>query len=135
MKRSLEAVNDWVCFAGEDLQAARILLREEIYSQSCFHSQQCAEKLLKACLLSKGQTAPKLHDLNELLEKCLDADQIFLLQFKEQLGILGLFYLPTRYPDAVLGSLPDRLPHKKDATEALAIAESLYKRVLTELET
>lgn len=33
--------------------------------------------------------------------------------------------MPTRYPDALPGSLPEGLPSKKDAIEALELAREL----------
>ncbi len=39
----------WLQFAAEDLQMAELAMREAIYNQVCFHSQQCAEKAIKAC--------------------------------------------------------------------------------------
>jgi HEPN domain-containing protein len=30
---------------------------------TCFHCQQCAEKLLKAALLAEGVDIPKIHEL------------------------------------------------------------------------
>jgi len=38
----------------------------ELYRQVCFHSQQCAEKGLKAVILEKGKKLTKVHDLLEL---------------------------------------------------------------------
>jgi len=36
--------NKWIVFAQEDLKMAELALKEEIYNQACFHSQQCVEK-------------------------------------------------------------------------------------------
>jgi HEPN domain-containing protein len=40
----------------------------------CFHAQQAAEKYLKAFLVSHGIEAEKTHDLERLLETCLERD-------------------------------------------------------------
>jgi len=40
----------WLDDAFEDLRVAEDLLRSEHYSASCFHSQQAAEKGVKAAL-------------------------------------------------------------------------------------
>jgi HEPN domain-containing protein len=37
---------------------------------SCYHAQQCAEKSLKACLILKNITPPRIHDLLELNQLC-----------------------------------------------------------------
>lgn len=39
------------------------------------------------------------------------------------------FYIPTRYPDALAGSLPEGLPDKGDARKALDIAEDIYLQI------
>jgi HEPN domain-containing protein len=47
----------WLAFATEDLQMAELALREGIYNQVCFHSQQCVEKCLKGLLADLGRLA------------------------------------------------------------------------------
>ena len=41
-----EAVERWLAFAQEDMRMAELALKEGIYNQACFHSQQCVEKAL-----------------------------------------------------------------------------------------
>lgn len=130
MKKIANAVQEWLSFASEDLLAAEVLLRENIYNQACFHAQQCAEKLLKAALLRDGQHAPKLHDLNELFERCIQANVLALLPYREKIATLSLYYVPTRYPDAIVGTLPDRLPNRNDAKEAADFARGLMQLIL-----
>ncbi|OGV64041.1 MAG: hypothetical protein A2498_01805 [Lentisphaerae bacterium RIFOXYC12_FULL_60_16] len=43
-------VNNWFEFAREDLQMARLAIREGLYNQVCFHAQQAVEKMLKGLL-------------------------------------------------------------------------------------
>jgi HEPN domain-containing protein len=43
---------------------------------------------------------------------------------QEDLSQLDIFYIPTRYPDALPGSLADGLPGKEDAEESIAAARS-----------
>ncbi len=40
----------WLDRAGEDLTVARLVLTEDHTAHTCFLSQQCIEKLLKAFL-------------------------------------------------------------------------------------
>lgn len=134
MKKLPEAVRDWLRFAEEDLESAKVLLKEGIYNQSCFHSQQCAEKILKAWLLLQGKRLPKIHDLNELLEKSVQAGLVSFIQFRKKIEFLSLFYVPTRYPDAAVGTLPHGLPNEKDAKEALQTATDLYQSATKFLE-
>ena len=43
--------------------------------------------------------------------------------------MLDRFYIPTRYPDALPGSLPEGLPGLDDATQALHIARQVLNTV------
>jgi len=106
----------WVAKAQEDYDAARLLIRGKkplLYS-SCFHSQQCAEKYLKAVLVDKGQDFPKTHDLVKLQSLCASAG-VFLEMTREDLDRLSIYGVHLRYP-----GLPIDL---KDAQAALATAK------------
>ena len=116
----------WLAFAREDLQVAEIVLEEGIYNQVCFHAQQCAEKALKSALAHRGQALPRVHSITDLLQM-LPADW-FAGQEQEIMG-LDDYYIPTRYPDALPGMLPDGLPGREDAEEALAAARFLLRQV------
>jgi HEPN domain-containing protein len=118
----------WLNFAREDLQMAKLALTETIYNQTCFHSQQCVEKAIKGLLLFQSRTPPRTHLLGDLLT-LLDPNP-FTTSIDIQL--LDRFYIPTRYPDALPGSLPDGLPNQEDATEALAVAQQTLD-VVTQL--
>jgi HEPN domain-containing protein len=68
-------VNDpfaWVAHAEEDFTLARAALRRKqpLAFGACFHAQQCAEKYIKALLISKGADFPKTHDLLMLSNLC-----------------------------------------------------------------
>lgn len=63
-------VEDWVEKAEGDFHAAGRELRARkmpAYHVSCFLSQQCAEKYLKAFLQAHGREIPKVHKLVDLL--------------------------------------------------------------------
>src|SRR5512133_693193 len=78
---------DWVEYAEEDLIMAKSALRRSkpLTTSSCFHSQQCAEKYLKAILVSRDIEFPKTHDLLILNTLCTD-EGIFTGFMKEDLG-------------------------------------------------
>lgn len=61
----------WITQAEEDLLWAEASLREKILRGTCFAAQQSAEKALKAFLLSKNITTPKIHDLVTLISSVL----------------------------------------------------------------
>jgi HEPN domain-containing protein len=117
----------WLRFAREDLRMAELALEVDIYNQVCFHSQQCAEKAIKALLLFQRQTLPRTHLLGDLLN-LLHPNP---LPNSLDIQLLDRFYIPTRYPDALPGSLPEGLPNREDATEALAVARQVLQAVDT----
>lgn len=108
----------WLRFAEEDLQMAQLAASQKIYNQVCFHAQQSVEKALKALLVAQGQLPPRTHRLGDLLT-LLDIEP-FASNLEIQL--MDRFYIPTRYPDALPGALPEGLPGKKDADEAYTTA-------------
>lgn len=127
-KDNEERYEGFLIFAEEDLKSARVLLKEGIFNQVCFHSQQVVEKSLKSFIKSKKRISPKTHSLLELLNICSQYDK----KFKTLLNIckfLDKFYVPTRYPDAIVGSLDEELPNKRDAEKALKSAEIVYNFV------
>ena len=97
--------NDWLCKAEEDLLAAKSLLRDEILGPALYHTQQCAEKALKAYLALKKQKIKRTHDLLILVTDCT----FFDLQFNDLISCateLNPYVSATRYPDDCL-FIPD----------------------------
>jgi len=66
------------------------------------------------------------HRLADLLG-LLDPDPFGEEKFEVQL--LDRFYIPTHYPDALPGSLPEGLPDAQEAQEALTTAKNILARV------
>lgn len=95
-----EAVEEWVRKAEGDLQVA---LREfkvigsPNYDAICFHSQQCAEKYLKAFLISQQAPFPKTHDLEALLDLALEFQSEWEV-FRNGLASLTDMGIEVRYP-------------------------------------
>ncbi len=114
-----EDVKRWMEFAGEDLKMAELAQKEKIYNHVCFHSQQCAEKAIKAMFLHKERIHPRSHKLADLLN---ELQEEILNPLHDEIVLLDRFYIPARYPDALPGILPEGLPGEKDAEEALATA-------------
>lgn len=126
-----ESFKKWLDFACEDLSIAEIALKEKIFNQVCFHSQQCVEKVLKGFIEFKGEIYPKTHKLADILSMIVESP---FDDLRQDILLLDRFYIPTRYPDALPGSLPEGLPKKKDAEEALEIAKSIYNKGQEEWE-
>ena len=71
---------EWVAKAEADLATARresCVVDSPNFDAVCFHSQQCAEKYLKAILVEYGVKVPRIHDLEMLVNdvKNLNADK------------------------------------------------------------
>ena len=88
-----EEVSRWLTFAEEDLKTAKLTFNEKIYNQTCFHAQQCVEKLLKAYIIQDDKTPPKSHRLADLLSQI---DNSFFNSIKMDILPLDRFYIPTR---------------------------------------
>jgi len=111
----------WKAFAENDLFSAEVLLREKVRNQVCFHSQQCVEKLLKGSLPADAR--PRTHKIADLVRLtdflALDND------LKAELRLLDRFYIPSRYPDALPGTLEEGMPSQKDAEVSIEAAKWL----------
>lgn len=119
----------WLHFAEEDLAMARLAIEAGIWNQGCFHAQQAAEKLLKATFPTGH--LPRTHKLTDLVRT---SPAKLSNELEEGLILLDRFYIPTRYPDALPGSLASGLPNEKDATGALETALKLRDFLLAERE-
>jgi HEPN domain-containing protein len=116
----------WLLFAHQDLRMAEMAMGEGLYNQVCFHAQQCAEKAIKGLLAHQRKIPPRTHRLADLLG-LLEPDPF--AEDRIEIQLLDRFYLPTRYPDALPGSLPEGLPDAGDAQEALTIAGKVLTQV------
>ncbi|RKY60694.1 MAG: DNA-binding protein [Candidatus Latescibacterota bacterium] len=123
----MSAVQNWLRFADEDLKMAKLAMKEGLYNQVCFHCQQAVEKALKGFLSHLGQVSPKTHKLIDILS--LLPERTPFEDLEESIGLLDRFYIPTRYPDVLPGALPNGLPDREDAEEALSLAEEVLARV------
>ncbi|HHW58426.1 MAG TPA: HEPN domain-containing protein [Clostridia bacterium] len=114
----------WLEYADSDYKAAAELLKTDLHNIVCFHAQQAIEKFLKAYLVLNGINPPKIHSIILLLKVCMELSEDFA-KFKNNAKIIDMFYIPSRYPNAPLGSLPDGIPSKNDAQKAFEIAQKL----------
>lgn len=118
----------WLELAGEDIEMAEYALSRGIFRQTCFHSQQAVEKALKGLLNARLGTHPKSHSLEQLL--LYDSTtRKELGKWRAQCQNLDLFYLPTRYVDALPGLLPTGEPTQEDAQGALRDARAIVAEI------
>ena len=87
-----KAEGDW--FSAQREVRAR---KHPNYDAACFHSQQCAEKYLKARLQEGGTAFKKTHDLVNLLNLVLALEPAWNL-LRPGLLILTDFAVDYRYP-------------------------------------
>lgn len=123
-------VEDWMNSARTDLGVARHL--NETYHPKpveiiCYHSQQAAEKAIKALIIYKGAAGgmPKVHDLSFLLD-----------QIKNMVSINEKFYdyADTLTPYGVSVKYPHELfLTENHACQAISCAEEIVLWAETEI--
>jgi HEPN domain-containing protein len=77
---ALDLAKEWLRYAKSDLNTAAHMFNDVNPKEaeiSCYHSQQCAEKSLKAYLILKGTQPPHTHDLLELNNLCITQEASF----------------------------------------------------------
>lgn len=88
---------DWLRYARSDLELASIVRPDEVLFEGlCFHTQQAAEKALKAVLIDKGIPPPKTHNIRTLLE--LLPQDITIPQKIDDAASLSDYAVVSRYP-------------------------------------
>jgi HEPN domain-containing protein len=110
----------WVARAEEDhtVACASFRRKKPLVNAACFHAQQCAEKYLKALLVSQGRAFAKTHDLLVLSEACAEAG-IHVPVSEDKLSILSSCAVRVRYPG------PEPTP--AETAEAVEIAKAVRK--------
>jgi len=122
----------WLELAGDDVRMAELAMAEGILHQVCFHSEQAAEKLLKAYLVSRKGSYPKTHSLIQLFHLCRMEDSGFE-DLAERCEFLDQFYIATRYPDAPIATGPAGSPSMPDAEKAMSAATYIRTFVLSRI--
>jgi len=120
-----EFVRQWLLRAEEDFNAAKSLVAYEasFLSTVCFHSQQAAEKYLKAFLTYHQVEFPKTHDIDELLDLIAPIDSKLSESLRDVI-VLTNYGVDVRYP----GDFPDVTGG--DAQQAIQMAEKVRRSVL-----
>ena len=88
----------------------------------CFHAHACAEKLLKALIVTRGRHPPRTHELPDLLtlqEPRVRADKELIAAC----ALLESLYPGSRYPE-------EPLPTIEEARRALDSARVVRDRLL-----
>lgn len=119
---------EWLIKAKRDLESAKKLMEGEnpLADTAIYHTQQCAEKSLKAYLIYKNENLLKTHNLRLLVEECIDINNEFI-QLLEPAVSLTPFSTMFRYPG------PVEIPDNEDVTEAIDRAELIYEFVIDQI--
>ncbi|MPZ23877.1 MAG: HEPN domain-containing protein [Dehalococcoidia bacterium] len=116
----------WLEQSRDDLHWAEHLAGEGAHNIACFMSQQAAEKALKAFLYHSGHEIVLGHSVRDLCERVSQLRPELNAEC-ERWGSLDAYYVPTRYPDALPGSIPSRVFDRAAADGTVAIARDVIE--------
>jgi HEPN domain-containing protein len=121
-QRSDPEVAAWLEKAGRDLRMAQLAIEAEspMPDQACFHSQQCAEKVLKALLVAADLPVPRTHNLLHLAAQ-LRVSVPSLRVDDGSLAHLTSFGVSPRYPSWLAEETLE------EAEEALCLARRIME--------
>ncbi len=122
-------VGDWIHKAEQDLRAAETLVQQDppLAYPVCFHSQQAAEKYLKAFLTRKQVEFSKTHNIGELLGLAGTVDEELANELLAA-SVLTPYGVEARYP----GDLPE--PSGSESKKALVLAKQVADAVTRRIE-
>jgi len=125
-------VTGWLAKAEEDLAAARIILSGSLSSwgNSSFHSQQAAEKALKALLVRHQINFPRSHDIGALM-LLAEPRAPGIVAALDAAQILTTYAVETRYPDSEPVSKADASRHADLASGVLIYVRRLLSTYLS----
>lgn len=123
----------WLRGALSDLALAA-QIADEFPARAAFHAQQAAEMALKAVLVAATDDHPTTHSSSELVRE-LRALPFEIPDAVASAGAsLDLYYLASRYPDAVGDADPLDLVSAEDAALALLRAKRVVDFATTSLD-
>lgn len=122
----------WIRTAESDLDAARLLTEADRHHLAAFHSQQAAEKALKAILADRGLSL-RTHAVTELLERLRDNGVGTPEGLANGARRLDLHYVQSRYPNG-LGGDPTTYYDAEIAGEAIDLARRFVRFARSRLE-
>jgi HEPN domain-containing protein len=119
-----EEARRWLAQAENDLSFTEHSIRGGFHAQACFHSQQVAEKAVKAVHYLRGARVVIGHSVDGLLE-ALETAGLSVKELRPLAAHLDLHYIPTRYPNGLPGNLPFEVYTAAQASDALAAARRI----------
>lgn len=122
----------WLDAARRDLSMALQLQDGGFYEGVAFHSQQSAEKFLKALLIARGGRWTRTHSCVAILRTLADTGLRIPPEIITMARKLDLHYIDARYPNGV-GGPPAEFYDATIAREAKEACRGLEQFVLTHL--
>lgn len=125
----------WLYKADGDLlyaQEGALSKHEKVRDAAIYHTQQAAEKALKAYLVFKQEPLRRTHDLEDLLWLCMKHDISFnyLFKYAAQLNPLITEY---RYPSEDFDEL--QTPLLEELQEAIKAAQEILNFVIDMIQS
>lgn len=123
----MSLLDEWVDKAEADYQSAVVLHRRRkapLPDVVCYHCQQCVEKYLKAYLIAQGNTPPRIHDLEDLLNLCALHDATLIVRLP-LVQILTPYAVLIRYP-----GMTATVAEAKEAVKAMRLLRTVVRRKL-----
>lgn len=114
---------DWWEQSLRDLRHAQNALHDTDFEWSAFAAQQCAEKAVKALIISRGGE-PWGHLITGLLED-LPEEITVPRDVMEAGNRLDKHYIPARYPNGFVQSYPGKLYTRGEAEGAISDAKEI----------
>jgi HEPN domain-containing protein len=91
------SVQDWLRYAASGLELAKMSGVPNVMLESlCYHAQQCAEKALKAALITRGIPVPRTHSIGLLLDSL--SEHMMIPQDVEEAAVLTDYAVMCRFP-------------------------------------
>jgi len=126
--QNLIEADRWLQQARHDLEVARWNAKGKFWSDTCFMSQQAAEKALKAFCYAQGERDVIGHALLVLVRRCAKYDASFR-QLEAECKKLDKYYIISRYPNGLPGLIPAEYFDEGEANTAIQQGDSIIKHV------
>jgi len=118
---AVDLAKEWLKYSKSDLVTAKHMF-ENVYPReveiACYHSQQCAEKALKAYCVFKSIEPLKTHDLIALCHLCMTSENSFSA-ILDNCSRLNPYGVTVRYPNELAVD-------EAEAKNALEMAQQVF---------
>jgi HEPN domain-containing protein len=125
----VRSTRQWLGHARDDLELAENAVREgtrPFLRDAASHSQQSAEKALKAFLTGHDAPFPRIHDLEDIGARCVAADAS-LQALVDRVAQLSQYAWRFRYPGEPYE------PTAEEVRQALQFARETFEAILSRL--